>query len=231
MPKEAELLLVLGGDGSILHAAPFAIRLDIPILGINLGRLGYFNELEVEDIPKLSHLFDDTYAIKNRMTLQIDIVGNAGKTEQYTDVALNDVVFHTAGRLADMALSTSMGETLHYRADGLIVATPSGSTAYSLSAGGPVIDDNISTLCVTPICPRSFFARSILFEEKETLFLRTTAIDAPPVFVTVDGRAFREIAHGETVCVKKSPKPLKMVTLSYKNMLSLLQKKMNMQNF
>ena len=161
LPSDAELILVLGGDGTILHAAAVALRHNLPLLGINLGRLGYLASLEPEEISLLSALFHGGYTEKERMTLDVT-VRRAGEESHFDGYALNDVVIDGGGRLADISLYDGDCR-IDYRADGLIVATPTGSTAYSLSAGGPVIDEGMEAICVTPICPRSFFSRSLLF--------------------------------------------------------------------
>ena len=185
IPTDAELLLIIGGDGSLLHAASAAMKADIPLLGINMGRLGYLTSLEPSEIEKLTCLADGAYTEKSRMTLEV-LHKKADGTLTSMGCALNDAVVDGAGHLADLRLFDKE-RFLDYRAGGLILSTPTGSTAYSLSAGGPVIDESMDAICVTPICPRSFFSRSILFREDAVLRVAYNGERVEPLRVSIDG--------------------------------------------
>lgn len=229
-PEGAELILVLGGDGSVLRAAEQAQRYDLPVLGINLGRLGYLNELEMDRLEALQLLSAGEYSIKIRMTLQVSL-SRGGKVETLPFSPLNDVVIAACGHLADIRMYQGDSCTLDYRADGIIVASPSGSTAYTLSAGGPVIDDGLQALCVTPICPRSFFARSLLFGSEQVLRLENISQRGVELEVTADGKSCGVLRQGESVTVSKAPVGLRMLTLYPRTTLQVVQRKMKMQNF
>jgi NAD+ kinase len=150
-PADADVLVVIGGDGSILDASHYAIRYGVPLLGINLGRLGYMSELAPTELSYLSRLFDGNYTVEEKMLLSVTIDGQAAATR----LAVNEVVFSHSNpvELTELVLTDGNGASVKYRADGLIFATPIGSTAYSLSAGGPIVFQDHPSILVTPICP------------------------------------------------------------------------------
>lgn len=227
-PKDAELLLVLGGDGTMLHAAEKAVKYDIPILGVNIGRLGYLASLEPTEIESLTALSTDTYTVQERMLLDVKFE----KDGEVRDLghALNDVVIDGRGHLADLRLFEKQSH-LDYRADGLIVATPTGSTAYSLSAGGPVLDENMEALCVTPICPRSFFSRSLLFSQDAALRILNMSARAEGVRVSLDGCTDAPLETGAAVLVSSSRSRVRILSLKPRHLLEVLSTKMNTQHF
>lgn len=230
LPSEAELILVLGGDGTMLHAAEDALRLDIPLLGVNLGRLGYLATVETTEIPLLSCLADDSYAVQTRMTLSLAVRKEDGSLVPLSPCALNDAVIDGGGHLADIRLHTE-NAALDYRADGLILATPTGSTAYSLSAGGPVIDEGMDALCVTPICPRSFFSRSLLFGGETVLEAENLGGRNEALRVTVDGAERAALLPGERLCVSRARKRLRLLSFGKRDLLDVLCTKMKMNHF
>ncbi len=228
-PKDAELILVLGGDGTMLHAASAAARYDIPILGINIGRLGYLASLDPSEIETLEALATDTYTEQKRMLLDV-FLKKAGKDEVLLGCALNDMVIDGGGHLADLRLYEKHS-FLDYRADGLIVATPTGSTAYSLSAGGAVLDETMDAICVTPICPRSFFSRSLVFPPDAALRIVNMSTRGDTARVSLDGCTDIPLSAGDEVTVCRSSRYLRLVTLKPRRLLEVLSTKMNMQHF
>ena len=230
-PKEAELILVIGGDGTMLHAAALALVHDVALLGINMGRLGYLTTVERTELSLLSHLMDDTYTVEERMTLSLSVLDKDRTRRELPYLTLNEVtVAGMMGHLADIRLFEG-GESLDYRADGLILATPTGSTAYSLSAGGPVMEDSMNAICVTPICPRSFFSRSLLFSADTSLAVKSIGERREGLSVTVDGRETFVLADGEVLEIKRSPKKVRILSLQEKNLLRVLCTKMKMNHF
>ena len=171
---DIDAIIVVGGDGSILDASVYSIKHDAPILGINLGRVGYLSEIDVCDLDKLDKLFSGEFVLREHMTLDVFLNknGNAVCVERK---AVNDVVIshEKSFGISDFELSDGIGNSLSYRADGIIMSTPIGSTAYSLSAGGPAIDSSLDAICVTPICTHSFFNRSVLFSPEPSGSTRT----------------------------------------------------------
>ena len=225
IPTDADLILVIGGDGSIIDASVPAIEYDLPVLGINLGNLGYLAEVEPENISQLKRIFTGEYKIEEKMLLSV-AVERGGKLVESNRLALNDVIISHESYLglAELSLTDSHGATVKYRADGLILSTPVGSTAYSLSAGGPIISHDIDSILATPICPHSFFNRSVIFNPSEQLTLCNHGKDT--LNITVDGRLFAELDEGEHCVVKTATKRFRMMTLSDGNMFSTLFGKM-----
>ncbi len=225
LPDNVDLIIVIGGDGSVLDASVYAIEQKIPILGINLGNLGYLAEVEPSDLEILKNLKSGDFKIENKMLLT---VSKECENESFvsTRLAVNDVILShdTFLGISEFTLTNCYNESIKYRADGLILSTPVGSTAYSLSAGGPVISHDIDSILVTPICPHSFFNRSIIFKDSEKLCLCNTG--KSELKISIDGRAFAELKHGEKCYVSRAEEKLKMLTFSENNMFSTLFGKM-----
>ena len=224
-PDNAELIIVVGGDGSVLDASVVAIEHGIPLLGVNLGKVGYLSEVEPDNLEILSRLFTDEYSIEKKMLLTVSHITDSEATES-DRLAVNDVIISHDSFLgiADFTLENGVGDSLKYRADGLILSTPAGSTAYSLSAGGPIVSHDIDSIVATPICPHSFFNRSIIFKSGEKIKVKNNSDTV--LNVSVDGRYFSNIAYGQECVVKMSEKKLKVLTFSENNMFSTLFKKM-----
>ncbi len=220
-----ELIIVIGGDGSILDSSRLAIENAVPILGVNLGKVGYLSEIDVENLDSLNKLFSGEYAVDDKMLLEVSFTTD-GKVEKSERLALNDVIIghDTFLGIADFRLKKSDSETVRYRADGIIFSTPVGSTAYSLSAGGPIVAHDIDSILVTPIAPHSFFNRSIIFNSDECLEVVNNG--ATELNVSIDGRLFKTLNEGDKCTVKKSEKRLKVLTFNKSNMFSTLFKKM-----
>lgn len=194
----ADIVIVIGGDGTIIHTAKKAAEFSKPILGINAGRVGYLAGLEGNDLNKLKNLFSKEYRIKNRMLLSVKI-GN----DNY--LSLNDAVISKGplSRMIDITVKLH-GECISYRADGLISATPTGSTAYSLSAGGPIVDPNLDSIILTPICPQSLYARPILIDPDEEILISAFPPEGTGAYITIDGEQVCPISPQETVSVRRA---------------------------
>ena len=223
-PTDAQLILVVGGDGSVIDASCLAVAHGVPLLGINLGKIGYLSEVEPSDIGVLSHLLDDTYTTDEQMLLSVACELD-GQTCACDRLALNDIIVShtdTCG-MAELTVSDSSGDTVRYRADGLIVSTPAGSTAYSLSAGGPVVARDIPAIILTPVCAHSLFQRSILFSASACITVKNTG--EAPLDVLVDGRPFMQLPVGEVCHVRVAEKRLRMLRLAHKGVFSTLFQK------
>ena len=225
-PDDADLIIVIGGDGSVIDASVLAVEYDVPILGINLGNLGYLAEVEPESISILGKLFSGEYTIEEKMLLTSEKISLDKTRTKASRLAVNDVIVSHESYLgvAEFMLITNDNENVKYRADGMIFSTPAGSTAYSLSAGGPVVDHGINSILVTPICPHSFFNRSIIFNENSHLLIRNTGKSS--LKISIDGRLFDVLEIGEECLVSKSDKKLKMLAFNENNMFSTLFSKM-----
>lgn len=212
----ADFLMVLGGDGTLLGAARRTAHLGLPLLGVNLGRLGFLTELEEGDLATaLPGLLAGEYVLDERMMLQCAVHGPLGPGECY--LALNDVVVAKGpfARLLRLTVSSGDNTIVTYPGDGIIVATPTGSTAYSLSAGGPVLHPQVSGFVVTPICPHTFYSRPLLVSPVEGLRLRPEVAPGPrhlvDVALTVDAQEGRPLVAGEWVEVRVADVRAKLV--------------------
>lgn len=227
MHRRADVLVVLGGDGTILEAARRAALSKTPILGINLGRLGYMAELEMDELKLLSGLFDGNFEIDERAMLGITMIDSKGQ-KKLSSFALNDAVVSggSVARIVDLELLEGGEQVTTYRADGLIVATPTGSTAYSMSAGGAICDPRLECICVTPICPHSLAARPLIFPDCAALEVRNICVREKNLFLTIDGRTNYELLRGESVCITKSDKTTRLISLRDRGFYNTLRQKM-----
>lgn len=225
--SEADSIVVLGGDGSILDAARRCAPLGKHLLGINLGHLGYMTELDMQDLSPLSRLVVGDYFIDERAMLSVEVYNQNGgrKAESF---ALNDAVISngSVARIVDLELYEAGEMVSSFRADGLIVATPTGSTAYSMSAGGPIADPKLECLCVTPICSHSLTARPMLFRDDAILQIKNVCQREKMLFLTVDGRINFELYRGDSVRITRSPMVARLVRLKSGGFYARLQEKM-----
>ncbi len=225
--SEADILIVLGGDGTILEAARRAAQRGTPILGINLGRLGYMAELEPGELELLSRLVSGDYTLEQRSMLRVELFsGNELKSFCY---ALNDAVISngSVSRMIELELSEGGMPVTNYRADGLIISTPTGSTAYSMSAGGALVDPRVPCFCVTPICPHSFIARPMIFSDQSVLEVRNICAREKMLYLTVDGRMNFELYRNQVVRVTKSNLTTNLIRLKSCGFYRKLRQKMN----
>lgn len=218
---DVDLMIVIGGDGTILKHSLKAAEHNIPLLGINLGKIGYMASVEKDNIEQLSEIMKGHYSIEKRMMLQITALGQ-------TYYALNDAVISNGGvaRMVDIELESDHMTVCRYSADGIILSTPTGSTAYSLSAGGPVIDPELDCICATPICPHSLTARPVIFSKKSVLSVYTHSPDRN-LFLSVDGSANLEIPKAGTVTVASSPYTLSLIKTYSQNFYKTLNAKLS----
>lgn len=224
---EADILIVLGGDGTILEAARRAAQRGTPILGINLGRLGYMAELELAELDQLTRLFSGDYILEKRSMLRVELLSN-GELRSFC-YALNDAVISngSVSRIIDLELSEDGNRVATYRADGLIIATPTGSTAYSMSAGGAIVDPRVKCFCVTPVCPHSFIARPLIFSDNATLEVRNICAREKMLYLTVDGRMNFELYRNQIVRITKSSMQTNLIRLKSCGFYKKLWQKMS----
>ncbi|MEM1483843.1 NAD(+)/NADH kinase [Oscillospiraceae bacterium PP1C4] len=219
-----DAVVTVGGDGTILHSAKHAMEYGKPLLGVNTGRLGYLAQIEPNEIALLSRLANENYDIENRMLLETDI---DGLSEKY--YALNDVVIAKGdlARLVDLDLSGDGKSIGSYRADGLILSTPTGSTAYSLSAGGPIVHPTIDTIILTPICPHSLNDRSVLLPPHMQLEVRSQLINnSDNIVVSVDGDRIAGLDNQRAVRIRRSDKTVKFISFAEKSFNTILSQKL-----
>lgn len=227
--EEIDCALVLGGDGTMLRAARNMMDMDIPLLGINLGTMGYLAEVEsVQTQEALDRLLADDFTVENRMMLS-GRVEKAGETKE--DFALNDIVISRCGSLQILSFHIFVnGQFLNtYCADGIIVATPTGSTAYNLSAGGPIVEPGARLMLLTPICPHTINTRCIVFAPEDEI-----AIEIPQgkdggvqsVEASFDGSHKTVLQTGERIVVRRAKRTTGIVKLNTESFLSMLHRKM-----
>ena len=219
-----EMAIVLGGDGAMLDAARRIAPAGIPILGINMGRVGYMTELEIDELELITRVFEGKYKINERSMLEASVESRSGQ-KKFSEYALNEatVTNGAAARIVDIQLSDG-DELVHtYRADGLVIATPTGSTAYSLSAGGPIVDPKLSCFCVTPICPHSLSARPLVFPDTANLKVKNICVREKVLHLTLDGRATYDLYYGDVVSIKRSPLTVKLVQIKEQSFYSKIR--------
>lgn len=228
-----DMIITIGGDGTIIHASMRAITADKPVLGINTGRLGFLAQLESSQLGELRELVQGNYTIQERMLLQGEIYRDG--TLHHVCQALNDVVISRMdlGKMLDIDISCNGKPFTSYRADGVIFSTPTGSTAYSLSAGGSVVDPSIASILMTPICPHSLFDRAIVLSPDKELTVRTCEVNNPSeASIAVDGAVVGGLCDRDWVCIKRADVSVKFVTLpSTVDFYEVLTQKMTQRNF
>jgi NAD+ kinase len=225
--RVAECIVVLGGDGSILDAARRASPYGRPLFGINMGHLGYMTEMEGGDFSLLSRLVSEDFHIDERSMLSVEVYNQNGGRKA-SSFALNDAVISngSVSRIVDLELYEGGGLVSSFRADGLIIATPTGSTAYSMAAGGPIADPRLNCFCVTPICSHSLTARPMLFRDDITLEIKNVCQREKMLCLTVDGRINFELYRGDTVRITRSPTKTRLIRMHEQSFYAILQEKM-----
>ncbi len=207
-----ELIIVLGGDGSIMRASHYAAEISAPLLGINLGKVGYLAELETSEIPLLSDIFSGAYTVEERMMLKVEHL-RGGKQVSEPLSALNDaaIAHGIVTKLTKLDLYCNGTISCSYRSDGIVVSTPTGSTAYSLSAGGPVIDPELSGICVTPVCSHSLWARPVIFSDKSVIEIINRCERGGDLNLTVDGGDTVQLEPDDVIRITKSSSKTKLL--------------------
>ncbi|OLC30751.1 MAG: hypothetical protein AUH31_04140 [Armatimonadetes bacterium 13_1_40CM_64_14] len=224
LATRADMVIAFGGDGTILRAAGLAARAGVPILGVNLGGFGFLAELSTADLPSaLPDLVAGRYELDERMMLQAEADG----IDADALLALNDVVVTTRGVARVLRLRVLVnGEHLaSYPADGVIVATPTGSTAYSLSAGGPILHPKVDAVVITPISPHTFNARSVVVDRNDTVDVELT-VPSQDATVTVDGRVGLPIGETWRVRVRRARQTTRFIRLRSSSFYGILRTKL-----
>lgn len=228
--KETQAILVLGGDGTVIQAAHDVVDCGIPILGINLGTLGYLAEIDRENITQaLDCLLEDKFEIEERMMLEGTCAGHAGQEKQ---TALNDVVITRSGPLRVVKYHIYLNDKYltSYKADGIIVATPTGSTGYSMSAGGPIVSPDAQSILITPICPHTLNRTSVVLSAEDKIGI---CIEGSGISDSAEAVASFDAAHGielmakEQIEIRRSEKKMQLIKISRDSFLQVLRRKMH----
>lgn len=232
VPEGTECAIVLGGDGTLLHASRDLMDLDIPLIGVNFGHLGFLAEVEADAVEDMvARLMRDDYLIEERMMLEATVLRN-GK-EVTTASALNDIVIGRRGVMAviDFKLYVNGIRLNNYKADGIIASTPTGSTAYSMSAGGPLVKPNAQLIVMTPVCPHTLNTRSIILDKSDVVEIEICQAkvdgDNPIGCVYYDGDNDIPLYNGDVIQIKKSNRSTDIIKLDSKSFLEVLRRKLN----
>ena len=221
-PAEIQFLIVMGGDGTILRISHQFAHLNAPILGINLGHLGFMADIPASDIfPSLTDLLQHAYTIDERIVLET-ISSQGNKLH-----AVNDIVLHRASNysLIELAVEVDGIYVNTFTADGIIVSTPTGSTAYSLAAGGPILSPTLDAIVITPICPHTISNRPIVLTADRKIQIRYVS-EYDPIDVRADGLDAFPMKSGDSLLIQRSPRPFKIVNLLRHEYFSTLRKKL-----
>lgn len=216
----ADIVIAVGGDGTIIHTAKHAAEYEKPVLGVNAGRLGFMAGLERDELEKLEKLISGDYTVETRMMLEAVLSGQTNRRFY----CLNDAVVSggPVSKLIDITVMLD-GQQMNYRADGLIFATPTGSTAYSISAGGPVVDPSINGILLTPICPHSLVARTVLMSADKVLFVSARGADA---YLTSDGEEAVRI-NGSSLSISAAhDRQVKLIKMKQDTFYNVLNQKL-----
>lgn len=223
--KVCDIAITVGGDGTIIHAAKYAARFDKPLIGVNVGRLGFAADIEIDGISELTRILDGDYSVEERILFDVEVIKN-GVSKNY--LAVNDAVIARGqlSKIIDLQVTLDDEEIAKYRADGLLFSTPTGSTAYSLSAGGPIVAPQLDCILMTPVCPHSLFSRSVIFEGNSVLTVSVKIPSECCCVLTIDGEKNVDILAEDTVKIKKSDLKLKFVSINKRNFYRKLNEKL-----
>ena len=221
----ASVVVCFGGDGTILHMAKAATRHGIPILGVNIGTMGFMAELESTELAELARLATDDYKIDKRMML--DVTVHRDRDIIFHDICLNDAAITKGAiaRIVHLNVKCDMTPSMEFGGDGVIISTPTGSTAYSLSAGGPIVEPDANSILITPICAHDVAARSLVVSEKRVITAEMSPNARRNAFLSVDGGKALRMNGGDIATIRKSPLVTKLVRLKDRSFYDVINMK------
>ena len=223
--RTADMLICFGGDGTILHSSKIATEHGLPILGVNIGTMGFIAELEASEMELLRKIPQGDYTVEPRTMLDVSVV--SGKQTLFHETALNDAVVTKGAiaRVVQVSVYFDNVEATSFSGDGVIIATPTGSTAYSMSAGGPIVEPLAKNLIISPICAHAMLAKTIVVSPERVISIKIGKIGRHNAYLSVDGgRAFR-LNTGDVITTKASQKVTKLVRLKQTSFFEILNKK------
>lgn len=224
--NSVDCILVLGGDGTLLNTAGEYVGCSVPLLGINFGQLGFLTSLELSDLyVGLEELLKGNYSVESRMMLEAQVIRREELIKKY--YALNDIVVTKGAFSRIIQLETYIGGQYidKYPADGLIISTPTGSTAYSLSAGGPIVAPDLEVMIITPICPHNLYSRPIVISPYQDVVIIPNSIKAE-VMLTVDGQQGFKLDETDQIKITKAPFSTKIIRFPKRNFFDILREKL-----
>ena len=222
----ADMLICFGGDGTILHAARDATLHGVPILGVNMGSVGFMAELEAGELHLLERVAAGNYRVQERMMLQVSVI--RGRQVVYDDLALNDAVLSkgSIARVAELEVRSDGALVAQVCGDGVIVATPTGSTAYSMSAGGPIVEPTSDSLIVTPVCAHQLGARSLVLSPERTITLQLPKKSRKSVYLSADGGKALRLSGNDRVRISRASCRTRLVQVTDRNFYQVLNQKL-----
>ncbi|HVO92681.1 MAG TPA: NAD(+)/NADH kinase [Terriglobales bacterium] len=226
MAAKADLIISLGGDGTLLNIAPLVERPEVPILGVNMGGLGFITEVAVDELEIiLTKTLDGDYEVEKRMTLEIRVIGKKRRPHRFR--VLNDAVITKGARSRIIDLETYVGEDYlcTYRADGLIISTPTGSTAYSLAAAGPILEPTLGAIVLSPICPHTLTNRPIVVPSNAAIRV-TLRSSGDTVILIPDGQQGVQLNNGDQVEARDYGMPVSLIRLPSRSYYEILREKL-----
>lgn len=222
--RGADMMITFGGDGTMLHAARSAAPYGVPILGINMGRKGFMAEIERGQSDLIIKAVNGQYKTDRRMMLDVTVV--RGESEIKSGYALNDVVVNGVGRMISMTVYGDGDKMTSFAGDGIVIATPTGSTAYSMSAGGPIAEPSAKNIIVTPICAHAMAARSFVLESGRCVTVAIGRLGSRRAFLTADGREFCQLESGDRIETRRSKYETKLVRVSDRSYYEIISEKL-----
>jgi NAD+ kinase len=223
--QNTELVICFGGDGTILHMAKAATRHGVPILGVNIGTMGFMAELESTELDKLAQLADGEYKLDSRMML--DVTVQRDRDIIYHDICLNDVVITkgAVARIVHLSVGCDGVQAMECGGDGIIVATPTGSTAYNLSAGGPIVEPEARSILVTPICAHDMASRCMVASDKRVITVGLTHNARRNAFLSVDGGKAVRLNMGDVATIRRADMQTKLLRLKERSFFDVVNMK------
>lgn len=223
--KKSDFVIVLGGDGTLLSTAREISCCETPIFGVNMGHLGFITEVEIDDVfDSLKKIISGKYKIEERLMLETNVIDGNHKSETF--YCLNDfgIAKGTLSRIITFMIYINEDYVDTFHADGIIVSTPTGSTAYSLSAGGPIISPNVFGILITPVCPHSFNSRALIVSNKDKITI-IIADNNQEIYLTVDGQEGYKLKKGDRVIVSEAPFKAKLIKVANRSFYDVLRTK------
>ncbi|MBS3810779.1 MAG: NAD(+)/NADH kinase [Halanaerobiales bacterium] len=223
---KADLIILLGGDGTFLHTSLNFIGTDVPLMGINLGKIGFLTEVETNELEEaLTHLVNGNYKVESRNTLKVTLLRNNKKAQKRS--AVNDVVINRGadGQMLKVDMHINSEFVNSYRGDGIIVSTPTGSTAYSFSAGGPIINPQVKALLITPLNPHAVHVKPMVISDEEVIEIAVKG-EKDKIYLTTDGRNSIKVIEGDIVRIESSEDELSLIKFPDRTFYTILRNKM-----
>jgi len=225
--SRADLVVVLGGDGTLISTARIIGERDIPILGVNLGSLGFLTEIALDELyPALEKCLAGDYRVSERIMLRAVVERDGRETASH--LVLNDVVINKGAlaRIVDLKTRVNSLDLATFKADGLIISTPTGSTGYSLSAGGPIVNPSMNCIVITPICPHTLTNRPIVIDDGSVVDITVSSLDDEDIYLTLDGQVGLELHSGDRIRVSRANHTARLVMSEERDYFAVLRTKL-----